>query len=78
MRGYTSKDIVKETAIQWNDDGEGISIYRTHNGDYGLFYWENDNYSSIILDTLEEAEEWRDMATDIFRVAARERELANV
>ena len=77
MREYTSRDIIKETDVKWNDHGEGISIYRTGDGGYGLFYWEDDVYSSIVLDTLNEAKEWRDMATDIFYVAARERELVS-
>ena len=76
MNDYTDDDIVKGTDIKWNDYGEGISIYEAHDGGYGLYYWEDEDFSSVILDTLEEAIEWRERSTRFFRIAdsARVRE----
>ena len=68
MNYYTGDDIVEGTDIQWNDE-EGVSVYETRHGTFGLYFWADERFSAIELNTLEEAQEWAEKTTGFFKAA---------
>lgn len=67
----TTKTLLEETYVSWNDNGEGVDIGKTSKDKYFLHFPRQPEFSSIKLDILEEAQEFAQKLTEVFRSAEK-------